>query len=104
MFHKLGAMIAYFAPVDEQLLKRDLGRFNVTQQIRDKYRFKVPSLRLVVKTAPYFHDGSIKTLNQAIKIMARYQLLREISDDEVRLIIEFLKTLPGRYERTAYEK
>jgi cytochrome c peroxidase len=101
MFHQLGAMIAYFAPTDEQLLKRDLGRFNVTQQIRDKYRFKVPSLRLVTKTAPYFHDGSVKTLNEAIKIMAKYQLLREISDDEVLLIIEFLKTLAGKYERTS---
>ncbi|MFK5891703.1 MAG: cytochrome c peroxidase [Pseudomonadota bacterium] len=99
MFHQLGIMIAYFAPVDELLLKRDLGRFNVTQQDRDKYRFKVPSLRLVTQTAPYFHDGSVKTLHEAIKVMAKYQLLGDIPDVDVELIIEFLKTLTGKYER-----
>lgn len=101
MFHQLGAMISYFIPVDEDLLKRDLGRFNITKKNRDKYRFKVPSLRLVTKTAPYFHNGSVKTLNEAIKIMAKYQLLRDIQDADVELIIEFLKTLAGKYQRVS---
>ncbi|MFK5985380.1 MAG: cytochrome c peroxidase [Pseudomonadota bacterium] len=99
MFHKLGVMISYYSSEDEQLLKRDLGRFNVTDNLLDKHVFKVPSLRLVTQTAPYFHDGSIKLLEDAIKTMAKYQLLREISDTDIALIIEFLSTQVGQYQR-----
>jgi cytochrome c peroxidase len=58
-----------------------------------KKKYKVASLRNVTKTAPYFHDGSISTLEDAIKIMAKYQLGVSVRDDEVSSIVLFLKTL-----------
>jgi cytochrome c peroxidase len=58
---------------------------------------RVPSLRNVATTAPYFHDGSVTTLDEAVNIMARYQLGREISDEDRRYIIAFLESLTGEY-------
>ncbi|MCK9372205.1 MAG: cytochrome-c peroxidase [Sulfuricurvum sp.] len=72
-----------------------LGRFNVTKQGEDKYYFKVPSLRNIEKTAPYFHDGSAKTLEDAVQKMAYYQLGRKLSKEEIEKIIAFLRTLTG---------
>ncbi len=72
-----------------------LGRYNVTKKERDKYFFKVPSLRNVEHTAPYFHDGRAKTLHEAIEIMALLQLGREFSQKEIIQIEEFLKSLTG---------
>jgi len=73
----------------------DMGRFTITGNEWDKRVFKVPSLRLAVLTPPYFHDGSVKTLREAIDIMAEFQLGRQIPDEHKDAIIEFLKTLPG---------
>lgn len=73
--------------------KVELGRFNVTGRESDRYVFKVPSLRLVTLTAPYFHDGSIADLRQAIRLMARYQLGRDIPDADIDPIIAFLGSL-----------
>jgi cytochrome c peroxidase len=75
--------------------KADLGRFNVTGDPQDMYMFKVPSLRNVALTPPYFHDGSAPTLTDAVRMMAKYQLGRRLSDEEVESIVEFLKTLTG---------
>lgn len=75
--------------------KPDLGRYLVTGKDRDRYRFKVPSLRNVALTAPYFHDGSIKTLEQAVEIMASYQLGMPVAEEEITAIVAFLKTLTG---------
>ena len=72
-----------------------LGRYNVTKRERDKYFFKVPSLRNIEKTAPYFHDGRADTLRKAIKIMSLLQLGREFSDKELMQVEEFLKSLNG---------
>jgi cytochrome c peroxidase len=88
VFQKLGAVKPYPDT-------RDLGRFDVTKQEADKQVFKVPSLRNVEKTAPYFHDGSVKTLEEAVANMANYQLGRSLSPAEVTSIISFLKTLTG---------
>lgn len=77
----------------------DLGRFNVTGAPSDKHLFKVPSLRLVVKTAPYFHDGSVETLPEAIHVMAKYQLGRDIPDPHVEAIVSFLHSLVGKHPR-----
>jgi cytochrome c peroxidase len=74
----------------------DLGRYNVTKREADRHVFKVPSLRMAVFTAPYFHDGSVPTLHEAVRLMGRYQLGHEIADDDIGLIIQFLGTLPGR--------
>jgi len=73
MFQRFGIMGDYFADRG-QLTPADLGRFNQTGNESDRYVFKVPSLRNVEHTAPYFHDGSTATLEGAIQIMGRYQL------------------------------
>ncbi|MDQ6962665.1 MAG: cytochrome C biogenesis protein CcsA, partial [Mariprofundaceae bacterium] len=97
LFQKMGVFKSYFDPYAAE--ESDLGRFSITGKEADKYVFKVPSLRLVVLTAPYFHNGGVKTLHKAIKIMGYYQLGIHIPDDDVKLIIEFLQTLVGkRYE------
>lgn len=75
--------------------KIDEGRFEVTQNEADKYFFKSPSLRNIEKTYPYFHDGSVKNLDEAVKIMAKLQLNKELTDKETNDIIAFLKTLTG---------
>lgn len=73
--------------------KVDNGRMDVTKNEADKFMFKVPSLRNVEKTYPYFHDGSIKDLNEAVKIMAKVQLNKNLTDAEVNQITSFMKTL-----------
>jgi len=97
LFMKIGVFGDFFAGKREQT-KADLGRFNITGDEADRYVFRVPSLRLAALTSPYFHDGSVKTLNESIKIMARHQLGREISDQDIDYIVAFLKTLPGEYK------
>lgn len=74
----------------------DWGRFNVTKQETDKYVFRVPSLRNVALTSPYFHDGSVADLDKAVSVMAKYQLGREISHDDIEKIVKFLHALTGR--------
>src|SRR5207237_6540937 len=96
MFQPLGIMGDFFAK--RALTKADLGRFNVTGNDEDKFVFKVPSLRNVALTAPYFHDGSAGTLETAVLIMGRYQLGRQLTATEVQLLVTFLKTLTGEYE------
>ncbi len=75
--------------------KIDNGRFDVTGNEADKYFFKVPSLRNIEKTYPYFHDGSVQELREAVQIMAQSQLNKKLSDKELDDIIAFLKTLTG---------
>ena len=95
-FQRFGVMGDYF--VDRgNLTVADLGRYNVTGLEEDRYIFKVPGLRNVAVTAPYFHDGGTETLDQAIEIMARYQLGRELSKEERSLIATFLESLTGEY-------
>lgn len=71
----------------------DLGRFNITRDPKDRNLFKVPSLRNVALTPPYFHDGSVNDLITAIRLMGRYQLGREIPPDDIARINDFLHTL-----------
>ena len=73
----------------------DKGRFEVTQNEADAMMFKVPSLRNIEMTGPYFHDGSVASLTVAIRTMGRTQLGVELSDDEVRSIDTFLGALTG---------
>lgn len=73
----------------------DNGRFNVTRKNSDKHKFKVPSLRNVELTYPYMHDGNVKSLQEAVRIMAEYQVGKKLSDEETTLIVKFLKTLTG---------
>lgn len=72
-----------------------LGRYNVTKEEKDKYAFKVPLLRNIELTAPYFHDASAWSLSEAVKIMAEYQLGGTFTEDETDKIVAFLRTLTG---------
>ena len=73
------------------------GRFDVTGEARDRDVFRVPSLRNVALTAPYFHDGRAPTLQDAVETMARRQLGRTLAPDDIDLIVGFLHTLTGEY-------
>ena len=97
MFQKFGFMGNLFQDRG-RINPADLGRFNVTKRESDRYVFKVPSLRLAAINPPYFHDGSVATLPEAIKIMGKYQLGRDIPDGDVQSIAAFLGTLVGRME------
>jgi cytochrome c peroxidase len=88
LFQKLGLLKPYAT--------NDVGRMAVTGKEQDKHFFKVPSLRNVAKTAPYFHDGSIKTLPEAVRIMSEYQTATgKLPDEKVALIVAFLESLTG---------
>lgn len=97
LFQKLGVMQDYFADRGN-ITPADLGRFNVTQKESDRYVFKVPSLRNIELTAPYFHDGSVATLDKAVRKMMIYQLGISPLAEDVQLITTFLKTLTGQYQ------
>lgn len=96
MFQHFGVMENYFK--GRTLTAADMGRFNVTGLEMDRHVFKVPSLRNVALTAPYFHDGSAKTLEEAIQIMGRFQLGRVLSPEDVVALAAFLRTLTGEWD------
>ncbi len=73
----------------------DQGRFQVTENPSDRMVFKVPSLRNVEETWPYFHDGSVQRIDKAIQLMGWHQLGRELSDEQIQSITLWLKTLTG---------
>ncbi len=73
--------------------QRDKGRYTVTNKKSDKMLFKVPSLRNIANTAPYFHDGSVKTLKEAVRQMAWLQLGKKITEQDVNSIVAFLNSL-----------
>ncbi|MCG9910391.1 MAG: cytochrome-c peroxidase [Flavobacteriales bacterium] len=75
--------------------KVDYGVFANSKNEADKFMFKVPSLRNISETYPYFHDGSVKALDQAVRIMGKTQLDYELSDNEVEKIVAFLGALTG---------
>lgn len=97
LFQKLGIFYNYLA-ARGNIQNADYGRMNVTEKQSDAYVFKVPSLRNIELTAPYLHDGSAKTLEDAVVIMGKAQLGREINAAEVDMIVAFLKTLTGEYK------
>lgn len=100
-FETMGMKADYFADRGKGITEADLGRYNVTGKEEDKYKFKVPTLRNIELTSPYFHDGQADTLEKAIYDMGKYQVGIEISDEEVRAIKAFLKTLTGNYGENA---
>jgi cytochrome c peroxidase len=99
MYQKFGVMLDYFA--NRPTTNADLGRYNVTRNEEDRHVFKVPSLRNVALTAPYFHDGSAVTLEQAVQVMGRYQLGRELGESDVQALVAFLKSLTGEWRGEA---
>ena len=96
MYQKFGIFAAP-GGMDSPAAVVDLGRYVVTQVPRDREVFRVPSLRNVAMTAPYFHDGRAPTLEEAVDTMARVQLGRIIPPEEIALIVQFLHTLTGEY-------
>jgi cytochrome c peroxidase len=75
--------------------QQDLGRAAVTKNDADRMMFKVPTLRNITKTAPYFHDGSARTLDVAVRMMGKHQLGLDLADSEVSSIVTWLDTLTG---------
>ncbi len=94
MYQKMGVVRDYFA-ARGNVTQADYGRFNVTHDENDRYRFKVPTLRNVALSSPYLHDGSQQTLDDVVRVMGRYQLGRELTADQVRSIVAFLNSLTG---------
>src|SRR3989442_1590956 len=92
-FQKFGVTKDYWTETGTQ--KPDAGRFAVTKKEEDRYVFRVPMLRNVAKTAPYFHDGSVERLDQAVRIMASVQLGRTLDDAALGDILAFLEALTG---------
>jgi cytochrome c peroxidase len=97
LYQKFGVFGDYFKDRGN-ITEADYGRFNVTKKEEDRFAFKVPSLRNIELTAPYFHDGQAETLEEAVKVMMRYQVGREASSEDTDLIIKFLTTLTGQQE------
>jgi cytochrome c peroxidase len=87
MFQKLGLVEPYDT--------KDTGREKLTSNPADRFVFKVPSLRNVAETGPWFHDGSVKSLDDAIRLMARHQLGKQLTDEQIAPIRSFLEALTG---------
>jgi len=97
-FELMGLRRHYFAERAMELTVEDNGRFKETQLERDRHRFKVPGLRNVEHTWPYYHDGTRLTLEDAVRDMGLYQSGVELTTSEVDRIVSFLKTLTGEYQ------
>jgi cytochrome c peroxidase len=97
MYARFGILTDYFAERGGET-EADLGRFQVTHRDADRHVFKVPGLRNVALTAPYFHDGSAETLPKAVRLMGRHQLGRHLSQEDTALIVKFLEALTGEYD------
>ncbi len=99
LYQKFGVFYNYIAERGNPT-QADLGRFNSTGRTMDKYVFKVPSLRNVAVTSPYLHDGSASTLEEAIFVVGKTQLGRNLESEEIILLKAFLLTLTGEYNNT----
>jgi len=93
MMQKFGVTKDYWLETGSE--KPDPGRFAITKKEEDRFVFRVPMLRNVAKTAPYFHDGSVADLDRAIRVMATVQLGRTLNDGEAGSIASFLESLSG---------
>ena len=98
MYQKFGVVEDYWKATGSEPV--DKGRAEVTKDPADLYLFRVASLRNVAKTPPYFHDGSVATLPEAVKVMARVQLGVTLSDADTRDIVAFLESLTGELPAT----
>lgn len=90
-----------FGVVEPYENQEDPGRYDVTGNESDKYVFKVPALRNVTRTYPYFHDGAVWDINEAVRIMGRTQLGIQLTDQEVDEIVAFLDSLTGEIPEDA---
>lgn len=83
--------------VTQYKLMEDVGRMQVTNDKADKNMWRVPTLRNLIYTAPYMHNGSVKTLGEAVRLMAKTQLNKDLSEKEVNDIVAFLEGLNGQF-------
>jgi cytochrome c peroxidase len=90
-YQKLGAVKPYTRSADP-------GRFKLTKNEADKAVFKVPSLRNIEKTGPYYHDGGVASLDEAVRQMAEYQLGKSLTPEQTKQIVDFLKVLTGKID------
>lgn len=97
-YELIGVQNDYFKDRQVEMTEEDNGRFKQTKVERDRHRFKVPGLRNIELTAPYFHDGSMATMDDAIRAMAKYQLGIDLPQEEVDKIADFFRTLTGEYK------
>ncbi|MGL4908240.1 MAG: cytochrome c peroxidase [Bacteroidales bacterium] len=96
-YEAFGLLNHYFNDRGTEITEEDGGRFKETKHDYDMHRFKVPGLRNIALTAPYFHDGTIPSLVDAVIAMGKYQK-GELTPTEVRNVVEFLNSLTGEYE------
>jgi cytochrome c peroxidase len=96
-FETMGRKADYFAKRGN-VHKPDFGRFNETNREEDKHKFKVPTLRNIAVTYPYFHDGSTSDLAEVVQTMAECECGVTLKDQEVKKIVSFLRTLTGEYQ------
>jgi len=106
-FVKVGCMTCHMGPYIGGMMyqktglikpwpsQKDLGRFAVTKDEKDKMMFKVPTLRNILKTGPYIHDGSISDIREVIKLMATHQLGKDLTDEQVDQIVAWFESLTG---------
>jgi cytochrome c peroxidase len=97
-YELMGLRKHYFADRGLELTEEDNGRYKQTKLERDRHRFKVPGLRNVALTAPYYHDGTRTSLKEAVCDMGTYQSGVALTDEEEDLIVAFLNTLTGEYK------
>ena len=97
-YELMGLRKHYFEARGLEMTEEDNGRYKETKQERDRHRFKVPGLRNVEHTWPYYHDGTRETLEDAVRDMGTYQSGVELTEDETAKITSFLKTLTGEYQ------
>ena len=97
-YELIGVRHDYFAEREAEMTEEDNGRFKQTKAERDRHRFKVPGLRNIELTSPYFHDGSMATMDEAVDAMVKYQLGTELTQQEREDIVAFLRTLTGEYK------
>ena len=97
-YELMGLREHYFAARGLEMTEEDNGRFKQAQLERDRHRFKVPGLRNVALTWPYYHDGTRATLEEAVRDMGRYQSGVMLTDAETSDIVAFLNSLTGEYQ------
>lgn len=97
-YEYMGIYGDYFKDRGTPMTDADHGRFSQTKDPYDMHRFKVPTLRNVALTTPYMHDGTVKDLKEAVRIMAVYQSGKQLSEEEINDITSFLESLTGEYK------
>ncbi len=95
MYRKLGFVFAYYANPEDG---KDVGREKVTGDPADRHVFKVPSLRNVAQTGPWFHDGSITTLDEAVRLMGYHQIGLTLEPAQIADLVAFLGALTGEVD------